>query len=219
MSISEDIVKSVQTKNLDKFKELINHPALLVNEIFTDGLIHYLIQYPEYVKIEFFVAVLEHPNIDVNRLTRDGYPPILCLELPRYTHQLILLLKDVRTNLHLTLANGNTLLEEATQKHPRILENIYNVRMEEETTLIFAMNTNMESFGIMLEDVKPKDLLFNTPIIHAFNTKNIEAFNLLLEKGFDINSYHDNDDTLAESIILGDNREFLATLVKIFTSS
>jgi ankyrin repeat protein len=214
MSISEDIIKSIQTKNLDKFKELINHPALLVNEIFIDGLIHYLIQYSGYVNIEFFVVVLEHPNIDVNRLNRAGNPPILCLELPKRADILQLLLKDVRTNLHLKLANGNTLLEEATQKHPFILHNLHDIPVQE-LPLDFAMDTNMESFRIMLTHFKGTDLLFNTPIIHAFDTKNIEAFNLLLEKGFDINAYaNDDDDTLVESIILGDNREFLTTLVK-----
>ena len=215
MSISKEIVKSIRTNNLDKFRELINHPALLVNDVFDDGLIHYLIQYPEFLKIEFFISALEHPNIDVNKLNRSGNPPILCLELPRHIQQLILLLKDVRTNIHLELANGNTLLEEATQKHPLILDNIYNVRVEEELALKFAMDTNMESFRVMLKHIKPKDLLFNTPIIHAFNTKNIEAFNLLLDNGFNINAYvNDDDDTLAESIILGDNRELLSILVK-----
>jgi ankyrin repeat protein len=213
MSISEDIVKSIQTKNLEKFKELINHPALLVNEIFIDGLIHYLIQYSQHLKIEFFVAVLEHPNIDVNRLSRDGYPPILCLELPRQSDILQLLLKDVRTNIHLDLANGNTLIQEAAKTSPFIFDNIYDIPVQE-LPLDFAMDTNMESFRVMLRHFKGTDVWYFGPIIHAFDTKNIEAFNLLLEKGFDINSYHDNDDTLAESIILGDNREFLTTLVK-----
>ena len=77
MSFTDKLIKSLDETNLDEFTLLVNHPALLINEIFEDGLLQYMLfKYPN-ISIEFYKELLKNPNVDVNRGGENGMPPII----------------------------------------------------------------------------------------------------------------------------------------------
>ena len=67
MSFSDKLKKSIEDRDLVKFTELANHPALLINVIYGDGLLHYLLTIPN-VPLEFYKVVLENVDTDVNKI-------------------------------------------------------------------------------------------------------------------------------------------------------
>ena len=77
MSISNDISTSLDNNDLEGFIRLSNHPALLINEIYNNGLLNYMLEKYPRLPISFYKAVIDNVNTDINRLNSAGIPPIL----------------------------------------------------------------------------------------------------------------------------------------------
>ena len=77
MSISLKITKALDDKDIDSFISLSNHPALLINDIYDNGLLNYMLEkYPQH-PITYYKVIIENVNIDVNKLNSAGLSPFL----------------------------------------------------------------------------------------------------------------------------------------------
>jgi ankyrin repeat protein len=196
MEFSEKITSVLDKRDLSKFTELANHPALLINEIFKDGLLHYLlVKYPQ-LPLEFYKVLLDIPATDVNKISSNRLPPILSTERADLQD---LLLDCPRTNVNVFIDRvANMKLINAVLKvndmvlFKKLLEDPKtdliqrDVAMSEDMTLLnYAMTNNIEGFKLLIRlghkiDVNRSGLYY--PIEYAVKTENIEAFKLLLEK-------------------------------------
>jgi ankyrin repeat protein len=200
MSISSDITTSLDNNDLDEFIRLSNHPALLINDIYNNGLLNYMLEkYPNH-PISFYKAVIENINIDLNRFNSFGIPPILqssrselidlLLSSPRCDVNIAM--KNKRTVIHEVIVSNNVELLVKLLDHEKIdLAQRYRYLNDSVAPLNFAMDNNMPMFKLMLKHPKFGDINksfgIHNPLEYAAKKVNIEAIRLLIESGIDIN--------------------------------
>ncbi len=200
MSFSEELKKSILDHDLAKFTELANHPALLVNEIYGDGLLHYLLTVPS-LPLEFYKVVLVNLDVDVNKIGANKLPPILSTENPEI-QDLLLAVDSInvnievlpRTNMRLiniVLKAGDLKLFQKLLDHPRTDYSQRKTFLNEDQTLLnYAMTNNMEAFKMLLDKgVDPNRSGPYNPVEFAVRNSNFEAFRMLLEKGAEFNLF------------------------------
>ena len=196
MEFSEKITSVLDKRDLSKFTELANHPALLINEIFNDGLLHYLLlKYPQ-LPLEFYKVLLDIPATDVNKISSNRLPPILSTERADLQD---LLLDCPRTNVNVfidrvanmkfinaVLKVNDMVLFKKLLEDPKTDLIQRDVEMSEDMTLLnYAMTNNIEAFKLLIGlghriDVNRSGQYY--PIEYAVKTENTEAFKLLLER-------------------------------------
>jgi ankyrin repeat protein len=201
MSISADITSALDNNDLETFKRLTNHPALLINEMYDSGLLNYMLEkYPK-LPISFYKHVIDNVNTDINRLNRAGIPPLLQttrsdiieLLLSNPTCDVNISLKNKRTVIHEVILMNNVELLVKLLSHDKIdLTQRYRYLSESVAPLNFAMENNMEMFKILLGHPKFSDINkafgIHNPLEYAATKGNVEAIKLLLASGIDMNS-------------------------------
>jgi ankyrin repeat protein len=200
MSFSEELKKSINDRDLAKFTELANHPALLVNEVFEDGLLHYLLKNPG-IPLEFYKVVLDNVDTDVNKIGKNKLPPILSTENTEIQDLLLSLERtnvniEVDSRTHMRLINvvlkaGDMELFKKLLSNPRTDYAQRKTFLNEDQTLLnYCMTNNMEAFKMLLDKgVDPNRSGPYNPVEYAVKNSNFEAFRMLLEKGAEFNLF------------------------------
>ena len=200
MSFSEELKKSVEEGDLAKFTELANHPALLVNEVFEDGSLHYLLKTPG-LPLEFYKVVLDNVDTDVNKIGKNKLPPILSTDNTEVQDLLVSLERtnvnivvDSRTHMRLinvVLKAGDMELFKKLLSNPRTDYSQRKTFLNEDQTLLnYSMTNNMEAFKMLLDKgVDPNRSGLYNPVEYAVKNSNFEAFRMLLEKGAEFNLF------------------------------
>lgn len=200
MSISNDIATSLDNNDLEGFIRLSNHPALLINEIYNNGLLNYMLEkYPD-LPISFYKAVTENVNIDLNRLNSSGIPPILKTRRSDLVDLLLanpgcdinVPMKNKRTVIHEIINSDNVELLVKLLDHQKIdLAQRYRYLSDSVAPLNFAMDNNMPMFKLMINHPKFADINksfgIHNPLEYAAKKQNLEAIKLLIERGIDLN--------------------------------
>ena len=200
MSFSEELKTSITERDLAKFTELANHPALLVNEIYGDGLLHYLLTVPG-IPLEFYKVVLAKLDTDVNKIGNNKLPPILSTENPEI-QDLLLAVESINVNIevvprsnmrliNIVLKAGDMRLFKKLLEHPRTDYAQRKTFLNEDQTLLnYSMTNNMEAFKMLLDkDIDPNRSGLYNPVEFAVLHSNFEAFRMLLEKGARFNLF------------------------------
>jgi ankyrin repeat protein len=200
MSISADITKALDDGDIDIFIILSNHPALLINDIYGQGLLNHMLEKYPRLPISFYKAVINNVNTDINRLNSVGIPPILQtsradiieLLLSNPTCDVNISLKNKRTVIHEVILSNNVELLVKLLDHDKIdLTQRYRYLSESVAPLNFAMDNNMEIFRLILKHPKFSDINkafgIHNPLEYAAIKGNVEAIRLLLASGIDIN--------------------------------
>jgi ankyrin repeat protein len=202
MSISNDITTSLDNNDLEGFIRLSNHPALLINDIYNNGLLNYMLEkYPKH-PITFYKAVIGNINIDLNRINSSGIPPIL--QTSR-SDLLDLILSNPSCDVNVPLKNKRTVIHEVilsdnVELLVKLLDNVkidlaqrYRYLNDSVAPLNFAMDNNMPMFKVMLNHPKFSDINksfgIHNPLEYASTRvkANVEAIKLLIASGIDIN--------------------------------
>jgi hypothetical protein len=202
MSISNDITTSLDNNDLEGFIRLSNHPALLINDVYNNGLLNYMLEkYPKH-PITFYTAVIGNINIDLNRINNSGIPPIL---QTNRSDLLDLLLSNPSCDVNVPLKNKRTVIHEVilsdnVELLVKLLDNVkidlaqrYRYLNDSVAPLNFAMDNNMSMFKLMLTHPKFGDINksfgIHNPLEYASTRVkvNVEAIKLLIASGIDIN--------------------------------
>ena len=200
MSISADINKALDDGDMGIFIILSNHPALLINDIYDQGLLNHMLEkYPK-LPVSFYKAIIDNGNTDINRPNNAGIPPILQtsradlieLILSNPTCDVNISLKNKRTLIHEVMLQNNVELLVKLLSHDKIdLTQRYRYLSESVAPLNFCMDHNMEMFKILLSHPKFSDINkafgIHNPLEYAAKTSNVEGIRLLLGSGIDIN--------------------------------
>jgi ankyrin repeat protein len=214
MSFSDKLKKSIEDRDLVKFTELANHPALLINVIYGDGLLHYLLTIPN-VPLEFYKVVLENVDTDVNKIGKNKLPPILSTENAEI-QDLILSVERINVNIeigrnsHMRLINV-VLKASDMELFKKLLDNPrtdYQQRKthlkEDQTLLNYSMMNNIEAFRMLLEKgAYPSKSGSYIPLEFAVKNNNFEAFKMLLEKGANLNVFFEDKRISLINYLLG----------------
>jgi ankyrin repeat protein len=202
MSISNDITTSLDNNDLEVFIRLSNHPALLINDIYNNGLLNYMLEKYPSQPITFYKAVIGNINIDLNRFNSAGIPPILQtgrsdlldLLLSNPSCDVNVPLKNKRTVIHEVILSDNVeLLVKLLDNRNIDLAQRYRYLNDSVAPLNFAMDNNMPMFKVMLNHPKFGDInksfgIYN-PLEYASTRvkANVEAIKLLIASGIDVN--------------------------------
>ena len=81
MSIREELIKSIESKDLPSFVGITTKPGIHVNDIVENGVLHYLLEHHKEISIEFIKALVENPNVNLNKIhSETGLPPLISTE-------------------------------------------------------------------------------------------------------------------------------------------
>ena len=162
MSISEDITKALDNNDVYGFIKLINNPALFINDIYGQGLLNYMLEkYPEQ-QLEFYIAVCNVLNTDVNKVNSAGIPPLL------QTDRLDLLKCFYiinRTNITDNVNIYSKLIDRDVLTESWVIVNIYNASNEFELFSKLVLNLKFDTVNYILDHYSTrinKDILNNT---------------------------------------------------------
>lgn len=200
MGFSEELKKSILDRDLAKFTELANHPALLINEIYGDGLLHYLLTIPG-LPLEFYKVILANVDMDVNKIGTNKLPPILSTENAEI-QDLLLAIDSINVNievvprtsmrlLNIVLKADDMRLFKKLLDHPRTDYSQRRTFLNEDQTLLnYSMTNNMEAFRMLLDKgVDPNRSGPFNPVEFSVRNSNFEAFRMLLERGAEFNLF------------------------------
>jgi ankyrin repeat protein len=199
MSIEDEIKESLEKKDLEKFREIISRPKIHINDIFGDGILHYMLEHNKDISIEFIQALLEQASINLNKEnSKNGLLALLCTDREGIQD---LLLGNVRFNVNKVLDKKNMMcwalennklgLLKKLINHPQI-DLLGEDNTDEEKNAVIQSMKNPEAFKLFLESPKMNvDAVgwngIIIPLDYALKKIWIDSSLLLLEKGADMN--------------------------------
>ena len=81
MSIEDEIKESLEKKDFDKFREIITRPKIYINDVFGNGILHYILADHKDTPIEFIQVLLEQEPLNLNKVHSESeLPPLLCTD-------------------------------------------------------------------------------------------------------------------------------------------
>ncbi len=218
----ETIIKAIESNDLPSFRAIISSPVSMINYIFDNGLLHYMIKnYPD-LNIDFYKVLLEDIQCDINKSANIGFSfgsketklksdlPILLIDWTKKDLLNLFLLNprlnltklDYRTRSIINKAidlNNKEVLDLFAKKG--LINMVGSPQIENLVPLNYAMNTNMEIFKYLLTlpNININKNGMHIPIYNAIMNDNLEAFKLLIDNGVNIklslrhNNFIDNE--------------------------
>lgn len=153
MTITEELLESIKSKDIQKFTELINHPSLYINDIFESGLLHYLLENEKDLPLQFYKLVIEHLNTDVNKFhAKLKLPPLLCTDREEIWN---LLLGNPKCNVNIRVGKKKLLEATAIQKYMALFKRLAgDPRMDISVFYSIILTDNEDIWDILLANPK-----------------------------------------------------------------
>ena len=213
MSIEDEIKESLEKKDLDKFRDIITRPKIYMNDIFGNGILHYILVDHKDAPMDFIQALVEQESININKINSENeLPPLLCTDREDIQD---LLLGNIKCNVNKKVNDKNMMswalennklgLLKKLINHPQI-DLLGENDTDEEKIAVTQSMANPEVFKLFLESPRMNvDALgwngMIIPLEYSLINRWIESTLLLLERGADINIQIQNGLTIAESIM------------------
>ena len=203
MSITEKFNKSLDSKNLEEFSELVSISSQYINDIFSNGLLHHMLsKYPD-LSLDFYKVVIDVPSTDINNNDSTILPPIL---RTKRDDIISLLLSNRSLNVNLLFGNTSLAKNSIDDNNLSLLQKLAKtgrLDIAELELMNYAMSKNMDAFRILLELLEPHMCNELKPVVYAIHSNNAEALDLLLENGctIDIKSVKELVGTNSHSMI------------------
>ena len=220
MSIEDEIKESLEKKDFDKFREIITRPKIYINDVFGNGILHYILADHKDTPIEFIQVLLEQEPLNLNKVHSESeLPPLLCTDREDIQD---VILGNVKCNvnkvvneknmMYWALENNKLGLLKKLIDHPQI-DLLGENDTDEEKIAVTQSMANPEIFKLFLESPKMNvDALgwngMIIPLDYTIQKRWIDSTLLLLEKGADMNVTSrtsltgDYELSMAERIIL-----------------
>ena len=220
MSIEDEIKESLEKKDVDKFREIITRPKIYINDLFGNGILHYILVDHKDTPIEFIQVLLEQEPLNLNKVHSESrVPPLLCTDREDIQD---VILGNVKCNVNKVVNEKNMMcwalennklgLLKKLIDHPQI-DLLGENDTDEEKIAVTQSMANPEIFKLFLESPKMNvDALgwngMIIPLDYTIQKRWIDSTLLLLEKGADMNVTSrtsltgDYELSMAERIIL-----------------
>jgi ankyrin repeat protein len=222
MSIEDEIKESLEKKDVDKFREIITRPKIYINDVFGNGILHYILADHKDTPIEFIQVLLEQEPLNLNKVHSESrVPPLLCTDREDIQD---VILGNVKCNVNKAVNEKNMMCWALENKklgllkklidHPQIDLLGENDTDEENNAFVQSMK-NPAAFKLFLESPKinvQDGVGWNgiiVPLEYSLKKKWIESTLLLLERGADMNIQIQDGLTIAETIIAKGNESLI----------
>ena len=213
MSTEDQIKESLESKDVEKFRDIISRPKIYINDVLGNGILHYILEHHKDIPIEFIQALVEQETINVNKIhTESKLPPLLCTDREDIYD---VLLGNVKCDVNKIVNEKNMMCWALDNKKLGLLKKLINHPQidllgeddtdEEKNAFVQSMK-NTETFKLFLESprVNVQDGVgwngIIVPLEYSLKKRWIDSTLLLLEKGADMNIQID-ELTAAERII------------------
>ena len=219
MSIHDQLLDIITKSDLDAFRSMISQPKFYINDAVKNGLLLYILENHKDIPITFIQVLLEHPDLDINKVQPELKLPALLLT--DREDIMDALLAHAKCNVNLKIEE-NCLLSLAVKQdkmpllrklvvHPKI--DLLQENENNETNIAFHQSmSNPEAFQIFLNapgiDIDNVGWMGMTiPLEFSLKRGMIEQSLQLLERGADMNTVIDLNEerSIAEVIIRMDD--------------
>ena len=225
MSVEDQIKESLESKDVEKFREIISRPKIYINDVLGNGILHYILEHHKDIPIGFIEALLEQETINVNKVhSESGLPPLLCTDREDIQD---VLLGNVKCDVNKIVNEQNMMCWALDNNKLGLLKKLINHPYidllgdddtnEEKNAFVQSMK-NPEAFKLFLESprVNVQDGVgwngIIVPLEYSLKKRWIESTLLLLEKGANMNIQID-ELTAAEMIIAMGNEPLIRFVI------